>query len=1147
MPWLEAASSATDHNAYPTFADTLAEGEARLLASLMDLVAAVAAYAEANAMSASRLCKVFGFWVLAPKSTAYDGGYQQFYDTWKRSTNHFERLFLAYLRAQPSLPRRLQEILDRSGSTLLPAPVQPALQAVYSLPAPAGRKTGAHGQGSLRQRAKSCAELFNHALSSTTHPTETEHPSEPIVEEWWQILVGDAVADGAQADQEHNKYARILAEDSARIIALVDPPPGAARQASTGPSAASPTRRRSLTIDAPPAAAMTRSQSSAPGISTQNSPLDSKEQPLTVHLFTGFATSFPNHSAKELPRATSTPHMDSASAPSWSQFVSTGFAFDQGREGMNLNLSPSAAPEDKQAPAQRAKKLEKKSHPPPPEQDVKATTTPQPAEEKAVPPHPQGQLKVVRLVDVEDAFADVYLDVMAETEIRAKWPNFAIALLKKPLGACRSEPERVKWLVVEEVEPAPSPVPSPASSETPTPVDRATSPTRSTASGRERRHFFSRFSGVFSSSEGKKGTPGSPQKGKKTAPTNAPPPPVLEAIPQSPDTAEPMSQQIPSEPNISQQLQAPPPSSPFKGAEVSQGSSQSSLKSIKRVKPPSANELFAPSTNTDAEVASTTAIRHLSPGGSTVNINATDATETLQETTQKDTESIIKTSPEVKEEALTTLAAAEAQHHAGFDNPATTELLSASQPEPPREEGPVPAVYQGKAAAMTETAHDAEPDSKKSEERQSVERPSSPSPGLAESRVSTNEDAAEDTPASQEKAEDFPIALEPDSKTVEEKESVRPSDNRQKPQAEAALVQAASLEEPAVQQPVTPKAANTEQQDGSEPAADAPIAASSTEQTPGPQPQPDAQGGNDEPRSEAEGPVEGPSASPKTPTLQVDTSHAEPKEVSLSNSPELLRAQDSISNPRRSPSAESLASQTSNKSDHSESKRSKKLVQGAKKIITVPFRKKSKSSSGSAAEAREDTSKPALDDEEAPNAEAPPSVTTQAEAPPAGNTVQPETAPTPLSPAQTQGSDQDETVSDVKPDPAHDIAAPIAAEVPATEPTAESLSKTDEGVEQGEQQSQAASDNPQPVEEPETAAKAAPQELPPDSIETTPDVMSGTEAEEPPTKTTKPESDEVPAPLQESTETAVPKESPNETQPEPEGGPHFPRASRKHS
>lgn len=192
-------------------------------------------------------------------------------------------------------------------------------------------------------------------------------------------------------------------------------------------------------------------------------------------------THFPNHSSRELQTGT-TKFEDDAKAVSWNDFASADFKFGQ-PGSINLNLAPkldTAAANDKPHAHATLKKngslASRKSR----KQQV--VTDPQPPTQPPVdapsPPAPS-QLRTVKLTDVEDVFADVFLDAVAERDILAKWPTFAIAQLRKPLGGHRSENAQVRWLVVEEIEPIEATEPQEV-------IEREASPTRSAKSIAER-------------------------------------------------------------------------------------------------------------------------------------------------------------------------------------------------------------------------------------------------------------------------------------------------------------------------------------------------------------------------------------------------------------------------------------------------------------------------------------------------------------------------------------------------------------------------------------------------------------------------------------------------------------------------------------
>ncbi|KAE9408902.1 hypothetical protein BT96DRAFT_913603 [Gymnopus androsaceus JB14] len=87
----------------------------QLLNATVELFSAVAAHAEANGVSGSKLSKLLGLWLLAPeRSTSDHHDFLSFYDQWERQGRILEHLFLSYIRnevANHPMPKRLVELV----------------------------------------------------------------------------------------------------------------------------------------------------------------------------------------------------------------------------------------------------------------------------------------------------------------------------------------------------------------------------------------------------------------------------------------------------------------------------------------------------------------------------------------------------------------------------------------------------------------------------------------------------------------------------------------------------------------------------------------------------------------------------------------------------------------------------------------------------------------------------------------------------------------------------------------------------------------------------------------------------------------------------------------------------------------------------
>ncbi|KIY42970.1 hypothetical protein FISHEDRAFT_24894, partial [Fistulina hepatica ATCC 64428] len=94
----------------------LPEAHSRLLITLLDLISSLAAHAEANGMSGSRVTKLFGLWLLTSRRAQHGDDWPAFYARWNEMGRKLEHLFLCRIRdewAEHPMPRRLTEIVSR--------------------------------------------------------------------------------------------------------------------------------------------------------------------------------------------------------------------------------------------------------------------------------------------------------------------------------------------------------------------------------------------------------------------------------------------------------------------------------------------------------------------------------------------------------------------------------------------------------------------------------------------------------------------------------------------------------------------------------------------------------------------------------------------------------------------------------------------------------------------------------------------------------------------------------------------------------------------------------------------------------------------------------------------------------------------------
>ena len=71
---------------------------AALLIPTLDIISSLAAHAEANGYSGSKLAKYFGFWLLTARRAGGTEDWGSFYTRWEVSGRMLEHLFLSWLR-----------------------------------------------------------------------------------------------------------------------------------------------------------------------------------------------------------------------------------------------------------------------------------------------------------------------------------------------------------------------------------------------------------------------------------------------------------------------------------------------------------------------------------------------------------------------------------------------------------------------------------------------------------------------------------------------------------------------------------------------------------------------------------------------------------------------------------------------------------------------------------------------------------------------------------------------------------------------------------------------------------------------------------------------------------------------------------------
>ncbi|KAG6818974.1 hypothetical protein H0H93_016727, partial [Arthromyces matolae] len=99
-----------------TLAPLLPASHLELLTATLEIFSSLAAHAEANGISGSKLSKFFGLWLLSVDRTQDDDDWSTFYTRWERTGRMLEHIFLSRIRDDATvsrMPTRLLELVKR--------------------------------------------------------------------------------------------------------------------------------------------------------------------------------------------------------------------------------------------------------------------------------------------------------------------------------------------------------------------------------------------------------------------------------------------------------------------------------------------------------------------------------------------------------------------------------------------------------------------------------------------------------------------------------------------------------------------------------------------------------------------------------------------------------------------------------------------------------------------------------------------------------------------------------------------------------------------------------------------------------------------------------------------------------------------------
>ncbi|KAH8077379.1 hypothetical protein BXZ70DRAFT_700062 [Cristinia sonorae] len=460
----------------------------QLLTVTLDIITSLAAHAESNGSSGSKLSKFLGLWLLTAQRALESDDWVAFYNRWERAGRILEHLFLSYIRDEAEKKKIALRLTD----------------LVKQFPYTTGTDLPEDG---LLSRPRFSTRLYDTLFVrvSTELPTDkSPKPKHHLLRLIAQSFKAEVIATGQyaelweqikktaseEAEGDSPSLSRIFNDDTVRLLSLVPLDPDANKTITLAipPTREPRGRRRSASLGG---GKPNGTQPSA----AHGKTLNGKTQPVVS----------PEPASVPLP----------ASPTDWSDFSSAGFgetslsknlAFSLLGDDVEVTVPPHAQPKrraSKKGNAGSSPAASRRSsvdNPRPgiqrPPADVPTSTTP--ADE---PKPAKTQTSFIDLIKLDEAFIDFWSDALTDPILTSNWPTFVLCQLKAnlPFAAETPEGKPIQWLVIEHAftyPPPPPPPPAPV----PEPVSPTTSNTKRAASPRPsiQSNISSRKSSTFS-------------------------------------------------------------------------------------------------------------------------------------------------------------------------------------------------------------------------------------------------------------------------------------------------------------------------------------------------------------------------------------------------------------------------------------------------------------------------------------------------------------------------------------------------------------------------------------------------------------------------------------------------------------------------
>ncbi|KAK2460409.1 hypothetical protein APHAL10511_007574 [Amanita phalloides] len=392
-----------------------------LLYATFEIFSSLAAHAEANGISGSKLAKYFGLWLLDARRVEETDNWSTFYARWERTGRMLEHLFLAWLRGEAinhRMPVRLMELVKKypygapTDNDLLSRPRFSTRQYEAMLIRVETHLT------TQRKLKHSHNKLISDAFEAEILASEQEYK-----ELWEQIKVRRSGSGSETPPSDCPDISRIFADETVRFLSLLPD-----ENSTAGPTSYSlfkkSNRKRSLSMN-------------------------DQDLPVASPSANSNGTAWHAKISTDSAQATTITPINRSGTRDWTQFSTSGFA-ESGTLGKRLAATLLDNDVEIVVPGNSsANKHSRFATSPSVHKSMEFSSGPIATSPKEEAPL-ASSVKVVQFssVRLDEAFVDFWGDALTDP-ISANWPPFVLCKLKPDFAGTTKSGKKVDWLVIE--------------------------------------------------------------------------------------------------------------------------------------------------------------------------------------------------------------------------------------------------------------------------------------------------------------------------------------------------------------------------------------------------------------------------------------------------------------------------------------------------------------------------------------------------------------------------------------------------------------------------------------------------------------------------------------------------------------------------